>query len=100
MIDGMREETRGWGNNKKLHTIIELPNTTNEHVLTVLKAARLSAKDRANIKKFKAERNTAISDKNTATEERDTAIKAKELTEKQRESVESATKKAEEKAKS
>lgn len=24
MIDGMREETRGWGNNKKPHTIIEL----------------------------------------------------------------------------
>jgi hypothetical protein len=58
VIDGMREETRGWGSNKKPHTIIELPNTTNDQAITVLKVAQQSAINAANAKKFKAERDT------------------------------------------
>ena len=92
MIDGMREETRGWGNNKKPHTIIELPDTTNEQALTVLKAAQQSAKDRTSTKKFKAERDTAIG-------ERDTAVKARELAESQKATAEATAKNAEDKAK-
>jgi len=84
LIDGMREETRGFGKNKKPHTIIEIPNMTNEQALTVLKAAQQSAKDRASVTKFKAERDTAITDKKTAVAERDTAIKEKETAENQK----------------
>ncbi|MCL2217962.1 MAG: plasmid recombination protein [Defluviitaleaceae bacterium] len=78
MIDGMREETRGWGNNKKPHTVIEIPNTTNEQAITVLRTAQESAKNAANSKKFRASRDKAITEKNTAVEERDAAVKAKE----------------------
>ena len=95
LIDGMREETRGFGKNKKPHTIIEVPNMTNEQALTVLKAAQQSAKDRASVTKFKAERDTAITEKDTAVAERNTAIKAKETAEKKQTTAETAAKTAE-----
>ena len=99
MLDGMREETRGWGSNKKPHTIIEVPNMTNEQAKMVLKAAQQGAVDRANAKKFKAERDTAIAEKDTATAKRDTAIKDKALAEKQKATAQANAKTAEEKAK-
>jgi hypothetical protein len=95
LIDGMREETRGFGKNKKPHTIIEIPNMTNEQALTVLKAAQQSAKDRASVTKFKAERDTAITDKNAAIAERDTAINAQKAAEKKQQQAETAAKTAE-----
>ena len=100
MLDGVREETRGWGSNKKPHVIIEVPNMTKEQALMVLKAAQQGAKDRANTKKYKAERDTAISEKDTATAERDAAIKDKALAEKQKATAQANAKTAEEKAKS
>jgi len=95
LIDGMREETRGWGNNKKPHTIIEIPNMTNEQALTVLKAAQTSAQNAVNAEKFKASRDTAITEKDTAIAERDTAVKAKKTAEKKQATAEAATKTAE-----
>ena len=71
-------------------TIIEIPNITNEQALTVLKAAQQSAKDRASVTKFKAERDTATTDKKTAVAERDTAIKEKENAENQKRIAEAA----------
>jgi len=94
LIDGMREETRGWGSNKKPHTIVEIPNMTNEQALTVLKVAQLSAKNAANAKKFKAERDTAITEKNAAIVERDNAIKAKQTAETNKATAEAAAKTA------
>jgi hypothetical protein len=67
---------------------------TNDQTLTVLKAAQLSAKNAANAKKFKAERDTAITEKNAAVGERDAAFKAKELAEKQKAEAETAAKTA------
>ena len=49
----------------KTKTTITFEGTA-EEVMTVLKAAQQSAKDRSNAKKFKAERDTAITDKDTA----------------------------------
>jgi len=92
LIDGMREETRGWGSNKKPHTIIEIPNMTNEQALTVLKVAQLSAKNSANTRKFKARRDTAITEKDTAIAERDAAITAKETAEREKRIAETAAK--------
>ena len=94
LIDGMREETRGWGNNKKPHTIIEIPNMTNEQAMTVLKTAQDSAKNLASAKKFRASRDTAITEKNTAISERDTAIKAKETAERKQATAEATAKTA------
>jgi len=76
-IDGMREEIRGWGSNKKPHTIIEIPNMTNEQAMTVLKTAQDSAKNAASAKKSRASRDTAITEKNATVTERDAAVKAK-----------------------
>jgi len=78
VIDGMREETRGRGNNKKPYTIIEIPNMTNEQVMTVLKLAQQNAASAANVRKLKADRDTAITEKNAAVVERDAANNAKE----------------------
>ena len=86
VIDGMREETRGWGSNKKPHTIIEIPNMTNEQALTVLKVAQQSAINAANTKKFKASRDTAVA-------ERDAAVKAKEAAERKQATAEAETQK-------
>ena len=86
IIDGMREETRGWGSNKKPYTIIEIPNMTNEQALTVLKVAQQSAINAANAKKFKASRDTAVA-------ERDTAVKAKEVAERKQATAEAETQK-------
>ena len=77
VIDGMREETRGWGSGKKPHTIIEIPNMTSEQAMTVLKTAQDSAKNAASAKKSRESRDTAIAEKNTAVVERDAAVKAK-----------------------
>jgi len=94
MIDGMREETRGWGSNKKPHTIIEIPNMTNEQAMTVLKTAQDSAKNAASAKKSRASRDTAITEKNTAVAERDAAVKAKEIAEKEKRTAEANAKTA------
>jgi len=94
LIDGMREETRGWGNNKKPHTIIEIPSMTNEQALTVLKAAQDSAKNLANVKKFKASRDTAITEKDATVAERDAAVKARETAERKQATAEAAAKTA------
>jgi len=91
VIDGMREETRGWGGNKKPHTIIEIPNMTNEQVMTVLKVAQQNAASAASIRKFKADRDTAITEKNAAVAERDAANKAKETAERKQEVADGET---------
>ena len=98
-IDGMREETRGWGSNKKPHTIIEIPNMTNEQAETVLKAAQTSSKNVANARKFKAERDTAITEKDTAVAERNTAVEEKALAECENATAQSAAKLATDNAK-
>jgi hypothetical protein len=98
LIDGMREETRGWGSNKKPYTIIEVPNMTNEQALTVLKAAQTSAQNMAATRKYKEERDTAVAEKDTAISKRDAAITAKELAEKQKRTALATAKTAKEEA--
>ena len=94
LIDGTHEKSL-FGKTK---TTITYEGTA-EEVMTVLKAAQQSAKDRTNAKKFKAERDTAITEKDNATAERDTAIRAKELAEKQRATAQAAAKLAADNAK-
>jgi len=87
LIDGVQEKTF-FGKTK---TTINFDGTA-EEVMTVLKAAQQSDKNRLNAIKFKGERDTA-------NKERDAAVKAKELAESQKAIAETATKNAESKAK-
>lgn len=86
LIDGTQEKNL-FGKTK---TTITFEGTA-EEAMTVLKAAQQSAKDRANAKNFKAERDSAVS-------ERDDAVKARELAEKQKSTAEKAAKTAESRA--
>ena len=94
LIDGTQEKTM-FGKTKATITF----DGTAEEVMTVLKAAQQSAKDRTNAKNFKAERDTAIADKDTATTERDIAIKAKDEAISRKNLAEVTSKKAEATAK-
>ena len=90
LIDGTQEKNL-FGKTK---TTITYEGTA-EEVMTVLKAAQQSAKDRTNAKKFKAERDTAITDKNTAIAERNIAIKAKDEAVSKKNLAETTSKKSE-----
>jgi hypothetical protein len=87
LIDGVHEKSF-FGKTK---TVINFDGTA-EEVMTALKAAQQSDKNRVNVAKFKGERDTAI-------KERDAAVKAKELAESQKTTAETAANNAESKAK-